>query len=221
MKIKRIIALFCALTMTASFASCEKSSEKEEKTDEVTLAVTEESERFEREVTPEGYVVISREEFASYLSKIDLTTENWKEYLDIVDLTVEERTGFGELVNSTTEATFTAKNAIGCYFQDFAIELSFNESGEKLYCESIFYRIQADFFSGVNWADRTVDDFTCEKIKGSVIILINVPEECFSSYADGGRFLCVGDAENYRVMNIGDAKDLSMNISLAYVMYGK
>ena len=173
---------------------------------------------FKRETTEEGYVVISRAEFASYITKVELTTENWQDYLDIVELTEQERNGFGEVVSTYTSTEFTAKNAVGCYFDDVAINFSVIETGDKIYCEGQFHRVIIPDNYSYSWEGYTINDFTCEKIVGDLIIFSNVPEECISAYEDGGKFICIGSKENYIVIDMNNTRDLSMEVSLGFMM---
>ena len=234
---KKLFSLILAVVMVFSLVACgsedkEMNSNNETPTNNSTTQ--QETERndtneskeettalkneFEREMTADGYVVISMEEFASYLTKIELTTENWKDYLDIIEVIDEERNGFGEITYSETSVECTAKDVLGCYFDDVAISFKVNATGETLYCEGLFYRLYDPEYR-FSWDDYTIDDLTCEEIIGDLIILDNVPDECISTYEDGGMFICVGSADDYIVMNINTPKDISMDISLAYAIY--
>ncbi len=212
---KKLLVALLVGVMSFSFVACggKDSQQGTEQTDKNN------NNKFERETTEEGYVVISKKEFASYITKVELTTENWKEYLEIVELKEEERNGFGEVVNSETSIECTAKNVIGCYFDDVAIDFNVIETGEKVYCEGQFHRVITPNDYNDSWEGYTVDDFACEKIVGTLLMFKGVPDECLASYEDGGKFICVGSAEDYMKIDMNNSKDLSMDISLAYVIY--
>ncbi len=215
---KKIFLLLLVALICISLAACTSDNAKSD-TNENDKIETNEKNKFEREMTEDGHVVVSKKEFASYITKVALTTENWKDYLDIVERTEEERNGFGEVVYSTTSTECTAKNVMACYFDDVSIDFKIIENGESVYCEGIFHSLKVPNDYQFSWENYTIDDFTCEKIVGDLIIFDNFPDECLSTYEDGGKFICVGSADDYMTMDINDKKDMSMNISLAYAIY--
>ena len=232
---KKFLAILSVAVMSFSLVACggptndknkpqtnESGSQQETEVNNTTQKETEntdEKNEFKRETTEDGYIVISKKEFASYITKVELTTENWKEYIDITEITEEERNGFGEIEKSNTFTGCTFKNVAACYFDDVAIDFKITETGESLYCEGRFAEIVVPNDYNFAWENYSIDDFTCEKIIGNLIIVKEFPNECLSSYEDGGKFLCVGSADDYMIMNLNDTKDMSMNISLAYAMY--
>lgn len=216
---KKILVLFMAAVMCISMVACNKNDQQAaESTADMTEIETEAKVEFKRQKSPEGYVIISKEEFASYLTKIELTKENWKDYLDIVEITEVERNGFGEITNSKTSTQCIAKNFLSWYFDDVAIQFKVVETGESLYCEDLFHKLY-DPNSSIKWENYSIDGLACEQIVGSIIVLDNVPDECISAYEDGGKFICVGSADNHIKVVFDNQKDAAMDISLVYVIY--
>ena len=176
---KKTIALLLAVIMCFSLFACSGNDEENRNNDPQNNhgenVENNEKSEYKREITDEGYVVISTAEFASYITKIELTIENWQEYLEIVELTEQERNGFGEIINSYTSTEFTAKNAIGCYFDDVAINFADIQTGAKIYCEGQFHRIIIPDNYSYSWEGYTVNDFVlttgiCEDILNEVDI---------------------------------------------------
>ena len=210
---KKFISLVLVLIMCLSLVACGREASKANGSQANNSATQQ-----KRETTEEGYGIISRKEFASCVTKIELTAENWKEYLEIAEITDAERNAFGEVTESKTSTECIVKNALGWNFTDVAMYLNVISTGESLYCEDMSYQLWGSNYR-LDWSKYEIDDLTCEKITGSVLVLNNVPEECISFYEDGGKFLCLGSADDYMVIPLDDYTVLAVNISLAYAMY--
>lgn len=215
---KKILALLLAAVLCFSVAACGNGGQADNSGSGQGTEQNATNE-FKRETTEDGEVVISKKEFASYITQVKLTAENWKDYFHIAEITTEERTAFGEVESTETSTECTVKNVMACYIGDAAIDLTITETGESVYCEGVFHRMNTPNDYSFSWEGYTIDDFTCNKVEGELILVEKFPEDCLSTHEDGGQYLCVGTADDYMVMNIGDLKDMSMNISLAYAFY--
>ena len=223
---KKKLALLLATLMCISLCACGGSETSSGDNTDTKTEIENESNQVEvnqninsevqRETTEEGYTIISKKEFASYITKVELTTENWKEYMDIVEKTIETKNKFGEVISTTTNTSLTAKNALACYFDDFAIELTIIESGETIYSESLVGKIGVPILNNAKtfkWEDYVIDDFVCERIIGDLYILKDIPNECISVDENGTEFICIGSSDDYMK---SEFEYLGMDLVMAY-----
>jgi len=87
----------CACVGSESTSGGDTGTKTENSSENNPEAKTEGNCDFQRAKTEEGYVIISKEEFASYITKVKLTTQNWKQYMDIVERTFVRTSKFGEV----------------------------------------------------------------------------------------------------------------------------
>ena len=221
---KKRIVVFLASLMCISLCACggtestggnNTNTQAESNSGSNTETNTEENSDFQRETTEEGYVIMSKKEFASYITKVELTTENWKEYIDIVEKTTERKNKFGDVISTNTYTSLSAKNAQAYYFNDFAIELTIIETGETIYCECSLGKITAT--TPIEWENHVIDDFACNRITGSAYILKDIPSECISVDESGTEFICIGSSDDYRKKEF---EYLSMDLVMAYNNFG-
>lgn len=220
---KRLIVILATL-MCISLCACggestsgNNTNVETETNSENSTDTKDENSEFQRETTEEGYVIISKEEFASYITKVELTTENWKEYIDIVEKTNVQKNKFGDVISTTTKTGLSAKNAQAYYFNDFALELTIIESGETIYCEDLVGKIGSNTPPLFKWEDYVIDDFTCNRIIGSVYVLKGIPSECISVDESGTEFICIGSSDDYMK---SEFEYLGMDLVMAYKNYG-
>ena len=222
-EMKKKLVLLLASLMCISLCACGGSEissgnniNTETKTNsENSTDTKEDNSEFQRETTEEGYIIISKKEFASYITKVELTSENWKEYIDIVEKTTERKNKFGDVISTNTYTSLTTPNALACFFDDFAIELTIIESGETIYCEDFVGDISAK--SPIEWEDYVIDDFVCERIIGDLYILKEIPSECISVDENGTEFICIGSSDNYIK---SEFEYLDMDLVMAYNNFG-
>ena len=222
---KKKLVLLLATLMCISLCACGGSETSSGNNTDTKTEVENESNQVEvnqnintelqRETTEEGYTIISKKEFASYITKVELTTENWKEYIDVVETTTQRKNKFGDVISTNTYTSLTTPNALACFFDDFAIELTIIETGETIYCEDSIGQIVAQ--SPIEWEEYVIDDFVCERIIGDLYILKDIPSECISVDESGTEFICIGSSDNYMK---SEFEYLGMDLVMAYNNYG-
>ena len=89
-----------------------------------------------------------------------------------------------------------------------------------MYCESFVGQIgipehnnvDIDVY-GFKWEDYVIDDFTCNRVIGSVYILKDIPSECISVDESGTEFICIGSSDDYIK---SEFEYLGMDLVMAY-----
>ena len=124
-----------------------------------------------------GNIIVPKKELATYITKVELTTENWTDYIEVVEKTEEHKNAFGDVVSTTTQNEWVIKNAQMSYFDGFAMELTVNETGEKVIMKGAAGRLTPE--SNIDWfyfQNFTMDDLTCSRVIG-VLYILNAPED--------------------------------------------
>lgn len=148
-------------------------------------------------------VVISKEELETYLEYVELTTENWSDYIEVKDKEYVTKDAFGEEIERHTSTVLSLKD--GCYIsEDNAIRLTYTRTFEN----GSSAEMTEDFsFSTSIGRDEPFHldlnyDVTCEKIKGTIIVL-NVPNEKWNINEEGLKYLrCEGQSISANVVSL-------------------
>lgn len=167
---KKLTALFLAILLCFSFAACGGNAEP----DTTEPSAKEETEGFpEWELHEDGYYVISEEEFASYLTEYEITTENWQDFFSVKEFV--EYNAFGEI-----EKTYKMYGLyVPCWSSDdFAVEISNGEESEIIATPVI----------ATSKFNENFSNLTCLRAQGKIIVAEDVPDELWRTYDNHDAF---------------------------------
>ena len=156
---KKLTALFLAVLLCFSFAACGGNAEP----DTTEPSAKEDSEGFpEWELHEDGYYIISEEELATYMTEIEVTTENWQDFFSVKEIV--KYNAFGEVEEK--EEWYGA--FLPCWLSDdFAIEIS--DGNESVILDS---RSKLR----IHTSSMDISNLTCLRVQGKIIVA-DVPDE--------------------------------------------
>lgn len=184
--VKKILTLFLCVFMFVVLISCgrNKSNDKNSIADNKKVDIS------SYEKANNGGILISEEEFLTYITKEKLTPDNWKEYFEVC----ENKEGIYGLHAKNW------KNAVSQYAgRNAFIEIKDLKSGQMRALEVTGRLVMETETS------YTIEDFECLKIEGTVLIA-NVPgelwqqadsKELWKLSEDGIPVIYVGHANAY------------------------
>ncbi len=173
--------------------------------------------------TPNGYPIMSVEEFMSYTIRVELTTENWKDFLDIDYVILEDKDAFGEVINSVRFPQWETKCGV-CVQATNSVAFKIKDKKGK-FGEVTFSTHGTNWFSndhGAAWydakkSDVSIEDYDFVKAKGELCI-INIPDDKWISY-DGNPDLVNEKINGIMAYNMSDLERRCSNRTINKVCY--
>ncbi len=183
-------------------------------------------------VTQNGFPIMSKEEFMSYVTAVELTTENWRDYLEIGIRKEELKDAFGDVVSVNEWYAWQLKEGLSAQAsKDLAFRIEDTKSNCKATMEAWFVR---DFGTREIWHDSpskrvyVADDFKCTKAKG-IIYLINIPNDLWidytgeadSMYSDEWVKKNMSNLTANKILYVGDSKSFFVVSDYGFMTDGK
>ena len=161
---KKTIAFLLTLIMALSLCAC---GEKMSNTDSGDTKKDPISMRSETQ-DENKFVIITKEEFATYLREVEITEKNWREYFQIYE----------EKYTNASGEVESSKKKIGmpilCWWSDdFAVELNVGKAG---YNNVTFGTKGSLTWYGKADEEFNLDDFTFVSAKGKMIVA-DIPDD--------------------------------------------